>query len=276
MSSDNKYKGPTYGLSLDQDLALGRRVRSGDSSAVDELLAAYEGLVAQMARSYGPYDGSERDTLKQEARIALWDATKAYDPEQGRPFGPFARQRIDWVMMDYLTRKGQESDLKILERRTQYKIIETRDSLMREGKPGTPEEVYVIMKPSLDENYSVDDVRRLLEHAEQGPLLQSLTWEEDGEGTIVRDIPMSDRGLRGAAAGLGLDQLLGVLDDRGRIILELFYDAQSPTLDDIGKKILPKVIPGHEPISRERVRQLKNKALGDIREAFDIPEPSEK
>src|SRR4051794_39170264 len=63
--------------------------RRGDPTAQARVLAQYEPMMQRVARRlYLP--GSESEDLAQEARLALLDATRAWDPDRGVPFSNFA------------------------------------------------------------------------------------------------------------------------------------------------------------------------------------------
>src|SRR3954451_1063382 len=63
--------------------------RRGDATAQARILTQYEPMTQSVARRlYLP--GSEPQDLAQEARLALLDATRTWDPERGVPFSNFA------------------------------------------------------------------------------------------------------------------------------------------------------------------------------------------
>src|SRR4051794_38927642 len=66
-----------------------RAARRGDATAQTRILAQYEPMMQRVARRlYLP--GSEPEDLAQEARLALIDATRTWDPDRGVPFSNFA------------------------------------------------------------------------------------------------------------------------------------------------------------------------------------------
>src|SRR3954451_21956414 len=66
-----------------------RAARRGDATAQTRILAQYEPMMQRVARRlYLP--GSEPEDLAQEARLALLDATRTWDPDRGVPFSNFA------------------------------------------------------------------------------------------------------------------------------------------------------------------------------------------
>jgi RNA polymerase sigma factor (sigma-70 family) len=77
----------------------------GEWRAVDELLRRYEPLIrAVVARVRLPY-GCERDELAQEARLAVFDAIRAWQPDRG-PFGAFAAHCARAHVIKALDRAG--------------------------------------------------------------------------------------------------------------------------------------------------------------------------
>ena len=74
----------------------------------DALLAFYAGLVKKIARKLMRKlpTNIELDDLVQEGMIALWEAQKRFDPDQGVMFETFASRRIQGTMLDYLRREN--------------------------------------------------------------------------------------------------------------------------------------------------------------------------
>jgi len=76
-----------------------------DWRALDELLRRYEPLIrAVVSRVRLPY-GCERDELAQEARLGVFDAIRAWQPDRG-PFGAFAAHCARAHVLHALDRAG--------------------------------------------------------------------------------------------------------------------------------------------------------------------------
>lgn len=71
------------------DAELARMFQSGDSDALDVLLARYRRFARSRSRSYFLM-GGDSDDLEQEALIGLYKAVRDYDPDHEVAFRPFA------------------------------------------------------------------------------------------------------------------------------------------------------------------------------------------
>src|SRR5438876_10147304 len=69
------------------DETLAARVRAGDDGAFAELASRYRGLIGFVIRRAGPV--WNRDDLRQEGLIGLFEACQAHEPSKGG-FTPFA------------------------------------------------------------------------------------------------------------------------------------------------------------------------------------------
>ena len=76
-------------LSELEDLELVERVRAGDDSCIETLLARYRNFARSKARSYF-LAGSDKEDVVQEGMIGLFKAIRDFDLEQETPFRAFA------------------------------------------------------------------------------------------------------------------------------------------------------------------------------------------
>jgi len=72
-----------------EDLELVERVRAGDDSCIETLLARYRNFARSKARSYF-LAGSDKEDVVQEGMIGLFKAIRDFDLEQETPFRAFA------------------------------------------------------------------------------------------------------------------------------------------------------------------------------------------
>jgi RNA polymerase sigma factor (sigma-70 family) len=103
-------------LSRAEELDLARRAKAGDIPARNRLFVAHWPLVASIARKHtGPR--AETEDLIQEAYgdvngegnpVGLVYALDKFDPEKGMRFATFARQPIEWAIIDYKKRQPAE------------------------------------------------------------------------------------------------------------------------------------------------------------------------
>lgn len=111
-------------LTLEQELDLGRRIKSGDRAAKERLfehnLSLVTGVVSELSDGFGASLGPavDVDDMIQEGNMALWDAIDAYDPERGCKLGGFAVPRIKSRIIRQMNATGRliripDADLEI-------------------------------------------------------------------------------------------------------------------------------------------------------------------
>lgn len=91
-------------LTLEEELALGRRIQAGDKAALNELVEHNVGLVRKIARKvYADDPAMEYDDLVQIGMLGLMHAASKYEPERGFKFSTYAvwwiKQRIFRAML---------------------------------------------------------------------------------------------------------------------------------------------------------------------------------
>jgi RNA polymerase primary sigma factor len=128
------------------------------------------------------------------------------------------------------------------------KYTQARERLLREmGRDPDPEEVAELLDVDIDD---VQLMAELLEESEESPV-QGEPYEDGG---LMPLLPMDRKALTGH-----LTEILHELSSREQEILSLRFgltDDEPRTLEEIGKKF---------GLTRERVRQIENRALEKIR-----------
>jgi len=69
---------------------LATAARTGDPAAFATLIDQLQGLIARLVNDQPHLPDGDSDDLRQVARIALWDAVRAWDPKRGVPFATYA------------------------------------------------------------------------------------------------------------------------------------------------------------------------------------------
>ena len=83
-----------------EELAL--RIQAGDKNAAERFIAQNEGYLTELARAYTLW--CELEDLKQEAALALLDATGRFDPAYGTKLLTYATPAIEAALSDYASR----------------------------------------------------------------------------------------------------------------------------------------------------------------------------
>ncbi|MEF8798898.1 MAG: sigma-70 family RNA polymerase sigma factor [Candidatus Bipolaricaulota bacterium] len=245
-------------LDRQEEKELAERVRAGDQGAKEKLVEHNLRLVVHIADGYR-YMGVEFSDLIQEGSLGLLIATEKFDPELGYKFSTYAywwiRQRIIRTLDQKSRTVRVPSYVSGLKRKVNQLARTYRDS---QGRKPTVEE----LAEELDT--SQQNIRRAI---------RTKTWttsldkplQEDGVGATLAEVIEEEASspkqeAEAELAGPKLDRLMEEeLTDRERRIVKLRYgleDYQPRTLDEVGKVF---------DLSRERIRQLQNRALDKLR-----------
>jgi RNA polymerase primary sigma factor len=124
-----------------QELALSRRVRSGDKRARQKLIEKNLRLVVSVAKKYRSY-GLPFEDLIQEGNIGLMKAVEKFDPEMGNRFSTYATWWIKQAIGRAINDKGRAIRLPVHAGEKARKVVRTRNELSaRLGREPTDEEV---------------------------------------------------------------------------------------------------------------------------------------
>ncbi|HYE00396.1 MAG TPA: RNA polymerase factor sigma-32 [Alphaproteobacteria bacterium] len=255
-------------LSRESELDLARRWREmGDERALHQLVRAYTRLVIATAARFRNY-GLPMGDLVQEGNVGLMQAAARFEPEREVRFSTYAAWWIRSAMQDYILRNwsivrtGTTAAQKALFfnlRRLRAKIAETTgNTLSPEGRAKIATELGVPVG-------EVEDMEMRLAAADQS--LNSTVGEEgddEWQDFLADQRPDPEEvviGMRDAASrSRWLAEALGQLTPRERtIISQRRLRDDAVTLEELGREL---------GVSKERVRQLENRALRKLRDSI--------
>ena len=245
-------------LSREREVELSARIKEGDLGARDELVHANLRFVIDVAKDYQNRGLSLADLIS-AGNVGLLTAADRFDGTKGFKFISYA---VWWVRQSIMQSIAEHSrtvrlplnKLSLLKDITQ---VARRLGQGREAEPDVEEiaaELDVGAREVLDTMLSARTVRSLDESFEEDDDRSLLSVLED-ERQQAPDVVVLDEAMREQ-----IDGLLETLDERERYILRLYFgfSGEDPlTLEQIG---------GLMQLTRERVRQLKERALGKLRE----------
>ena len=248
------------GLDPAEEVRLCRRWRaSQDATALAQLVEAHLGLVQRIANEFRN-TGPERDDLVQEGHLGLVIAARRFDPAKSARLATYASYWIRACMMETVVRS--HGAVRVGTTRAQRRIFfglgRARRELEGAGAAATPEalaERLGVPEDELEEmavRLSGRDVSLDAPRREDGQPLSALFRGSDlSPEEMVSEA--HDRQRRHEA----LTTALASLSPRERQILEARHlSEESPTLAELGERF---------GISRERVRQLEERALASLR-----------
>jgi RNA polymerase primary sigma factor len=245
-------------LTPQQEIAIARRVRAGDQEAMQELVKRNLRFVISVAKKY-QNRGMPLTDLIGEGNVGLLTAARKFDPDQGVKFISYAVWWIRQAILASLARQGRTVRVPLNRTADLSRIIRTAEALRQElRREPTPEEIGKSTGLSVDVVQSLaalntSDVRldAPLDPEGDRSLIERFVAETQGDA----ESEVMDRFLTEE-----VEQALATLPPRDAKVLRLYFGldgGREHTLEEIG---------GMLGVTRERVRQLRDRALKRLRE----------
>jgi RNA polymerase primary sigma factor len=245
-------------LTAQQELAIARLVRAGDAEAVQELVKRNLRFVISVAKKY-QNRGLALTDLIGEGNVGLLTAARKFDPDQGVKFISYAVWWIRQAILAALARHGRTVRVPLNRTADLSRIVRTAESLRQKlRREPTPEEIASATGLSLDVVQSLAalntaDVRldAPLDPEGDRSLIERFIADEQGDA----EEQAMDRFLSEE-----IERALRTLPPRDAKVLRLYFGldgGREHTLEEIG---------GMLGVTRERVRQLRDRALKRLKE----------
>ncbi len=253
-------------LSREEEFDLARRWReAGDERALHGLVRAYGRLVVAIASRFRRY-GLPMGDMVQEGNIGLMQAAARFDVGREVRFSTYAAWWIKAAMQDFVLRNW--SIVRVGTTAPQKSLFFNLRRLRAQIEEASTRPLDEAGRVSIAEtlNVSLADVRMMeqrLSGADQSlnaPLSED--GEEEAQAFLADTSPSPEEiviGLRDAETrSKWLKEALETLNPRERrIICERRLSEQGVTLEQLGESL---------GVSKERVRQLENRAMAKLRE----------
>ncbi len=247
----------SHPLSGSEEVALARRIKVGDEAARNQLVEANLRFVVSVAKEY-QNRGVPLSDLISSGNMGLITAAERFDEEKGFKFISYAVWWIRQAILQTLAEQSRTVRLPLNKIGLLYRISRASRQLMQErvDAPG-PEDIATQL------DVTVEEVKETILHGRSVRSLDATFHEEENQSLL--DILPDDRqespeievmkGCLRHQIESALDSLVG----REAKIVSLYFglDGEEPmTLDQIGMRF---------GLTRERVRQIKEKALHRLR-----------
>lgn len=248
-------------VSAEEEVVLARRIRRGDEEALRRLVCANLRFVVSVAKQYQG-QGLGLVDLINEGNVGLITAARKFDETRGFKFISYAVWWIRQSILEALADQGRMVRLPQNQVGNVTKVTRFYNQFVQqnERKP-SPEEIATGL------NMDLDKVVTALQAAGRHVSIDApLVEDEDNCLLDLLHNPDADEATDNALISASLKEevahALGLLPDRERKILTLFFGLNGPelTLEEIGEQM---------HLSRERVRQLKEKAIHILRSAHE-------
>ncbi|MCD5408360.1 sigma-70 family RNA polymerase sigma factor [Candidatus Bipolaricaulota bacterium] len=245
-------------LTEQEERELARRMRDGDRAARERLILSHLRLVVSIAREYGDTDMDLLDMI-QEGNMGLIEAVDRFDPELGYRLSTYARWWIRQAIGAAIERYSQMIRLPVHLFRAIIRFQRLKASF---GAEGIEERAELVLAPGLTLERVRHVERTLREFISLD--LPIGEGEEDTLEEIVPDesIPPPEKEALRELFREDLLEIVNRLPAREALILRRRYGlegARPQTLAEIGKDL---------GITRERVRQLEQRALRRLKEEW--------
>ena len=243
-------------LSGDEEVELAQRIRKGDQRALERLTKANLRFVVSVAKQY-QNQGLSLSDLINEGNLGLIKAAEKFDETRGFKFISYA---VWWIRQSILQAIAEQSRI-------------VRLPLNQVGSMNKINHMLTKFEQENERRPSIDEISEQIDLPEDkvDEALQAYTRHvsvdapfSDGDDNSLLDIlvnndaPMADRELLKESLQAEIKHLLKTLNDRERCVITAFYgiDQKEMTLEEIGHKY---------GLTRERVRQIKEKAIRRLR-----------
>jgi RNA polymerase primary sigma factor len=238
-------------------VTLAQRIRTGDEEALDKLVRSNLRFVVSVAKKYQNQGVSLADLIN-EGNLGLIRAAHKFDETKGIKFISYAVWWIRQAILQALAEQSRIVRVPLNRAGTLHKITRRSSALLQElGREPTPAEIAEGM------DIEMEEVQKTLSISQNHLSLDApLTPGE--ENRLLDYLPDTQNAGPDAetfehALTQSIEEVLTTLKEREAKILRLYFGLDEPeplTLEEIGSRL---------GITRERVRQIKEKALSRLR-----------
>jgi RNA polymerase primary sigma factor len=245
-------------ISPEREKELGALAQKGDEDAIRKLARANLRFVISVAKKYQNRGVSLTDLI-QEGNVGLVTAARKFDPEQGVKFISYAVWWIRQAILASLANQGRAVRVPLNRASDLARIFREKERLKQELKrEPSPEELSEAtdLTPELVESLQTLNAAEIrldapIGDSEDSQLVERFISEEAAE-------PEMDVESRLLTEAVG--EALETLEARDAKVLRLYFGLEGErehTLEEIGNML---------GVTRERIRQLRDRALRRLRE----------
>ncbi len=244
-------------LSPEEEVNLAAKVKQGDAEALDKLLRANLRFVVSVAKKYQGHGLSLGDLIN-EGNIGLIKAARRFDETRGFKFISYA---VWWIRQTILQAISENSRLIRLPLNVIGSINKVSKATSRfeqdyEREPNAKELDYIMEAENID--------REIAHQFNEKTMSLDSPIDANGKNTLRDILPDEEEVEPGNVLNIEsfhqeIESVLKSLDSREEMIIRLYFgigEERTATLEEIGNKL---------KLTRERVRQIKEKAIRKLR-----------
>ena len=245
-------------ITVEEEVELAQRIKKGDQEALEKLTKANLRFVVSVAKQY-QNQGLSLPDLINEGNLGLIKAAEKFDETRGFKFISYA---VWWIRQSILQALAEQSRIVRLPLNQVGSLNKINKAFARfeQEHERTPSAEELANELELPKEKVTDTLRVAGRHISvDAPFA-------DGEDNSLLDVlvntdsPNADRGLINESLATEVERALEILTEREGDIIRYFFGigCSEMTLEEIGEKF---------DLTRERVRQIKEKAIRKLRQS---------
>jgi len=246
-------------INAEEEVELARRIKQGDQMALEKLTRANLRFVVSVAKQY-QNQGLSLPDLINEGNLGLIKAAQRFDETRGFKFISYA---VWWIRQSILQAIAEHSRIVRLPLNQVGSLnkLNKAFSKLEQQFEREPTEEELAQQLDLAEDKVKDSIQISGRHISMDAPLVSGEESTLYDVMVNSDSPKADRDLLKESLQMEIERTLDTLSEREKEIIKLYFGIgmnHGLTIDEIGEKF---------DLTRERVRQIKEKALKRLRQS---------
>ena len=244
-------------ITAEEEVDLAKKIHQGDLSARDRLINANLRFVVSVSKQY-QYQGLSLPDMINEGNLGLIKAAERFDETRGFKFISYA---VWWIRQSILQALAEQARIVRLplNRIVHINKLKRTINVLEQQYEREP----TIFEISQALELTLSDVKKAITNSGRDRSMDApLSYEEGGnmyDVLLSEDASSPDKELLSDSLGKEIERALNTLPQREAEIIRLYYGLNgkhSQTLEEISEKF---------NITRERIRQLKEKAINRLK-----------